>query len=116
MLDTLLLRPSLHFTTLHPITLHSTSLHLSTLQSSHLNFTQLHFTTLSFGLTPFKFPKVLLEDIRMYSDWLRAGRSGDRIPVGGAKFSATVQTDPGAHPAPLYNGYRLFSGGKAAEA
>ena len=33
-----------------------------------------------------------------YSDWLRAGRSGDRIPVG-ARFSAPVQTCPGAHPA-----------------
>jgi hypothetical protein len=33
-----------------------------------------------------------------YSDWLQAGRSGDRIPVG-ARFFAPVQTGPGAHPA-----------------
>ena len=32
------------------------------------------------------------------SDSLRAGRSGDRILVG-ARFSAPVQTGPGAHPA-----------------
>jgi len=30
--------------------------------------------------------------------WLRAGWSGDRIPVG-ARFSAPVHTGPGAHPA-----------------
>jgi hypothetical protein len=48
MLDTLLLRPSLHCTTLYYACRHLTS--------SHLNFTQLHFTNLSFGLTPFKFP------------------------------------------------------------
>ena len=32
------------------------------------------------------------------SDWLRAGRSGDRIGFG-ARFSTPVQTGPGAHPA-----------------
>jgi len=33
-----------------------------------------------------------------YSDFLRAGRSGDRIPVG-ARFAVPVQNVPGAHPA-----------------
>jgi len=33
-----------------------------------------------------------------YSDSLRAGRSGERIPVE-ARFSAPVQTGPGAYPA-----------------
>jgi hypothetical protein len=32
------------------------------------------------------------------------------------RFSAPVQTDPGVHPASLYNGYRVFPGGKAAGA
>ena len=42
-----------------------------------------------------------------YSDSLWAGRSGDRIPVV-ARFTAPVQTGPGAHPASLlYNGYRV---------
>ena len=47
MLDILLLRPSLHFTTLHATTLHSTSVPLSTL---HFLSFQLHPTTLHYPL------------------------------------------------------------------
>jgi hypothetical protein len=44
-----------------------------------------------------------------YSGWLRAGRSGDRIPVG-ARFSAPLQTGPGAHPASCTMGTGSFPG------
>jgi hypothetical protein len=40
---------------------------------------------------------------------LWAGRSGDRIPVG-ARFSAPVQTGPGAHPASYTMGTGSFPG------
>jgi hypothetical protein len=40
-----------------------------------------------------------------YSDWLRAGRFGDVIPVG-TRFSAPIQTDPGSHLA----SYKVYSG------
>jgi hypothetical protein len=45
------------------------------------------------------------------SDLLRAGRSGDRIPVG-AKFSAPVHTGPRAHPASYTMGTLSFPGVK----
>ena len=48
----------------------------------------------------------------IYSDWLRAGRSGDRIPVG-ARFSAPVQTGPGTHPAFCIMGTGSFLGVKS---
>jgi hypothetical protein len=42
-------------------------------------------------------------------DWLRAGRSGDRIPVG-ARFFAHVQTGPEAHPTSCTMGTESFPG------
>jgi len=46
-----------------------------------------------------------------YSNWLRDGWSGDRIPVG-ATFSAPVQNGPGAHPASYTMGTGSFPGVK----
>ena len=43
---------------------------------------------------------------------LRAGRSGDRIPLG-PRFSAPVQTGPGAHPASCTMGTGSFPGVKS---
>ena len=47
-------------------------------------------------------------ELSRYSDWLRAGRSGDRIPVG--RDFPPVQTDPGAHPASCTMGTGSFPG------
>jgi hypothetical protein len=50
-----------------------------------------------------------------YTDSLRAGWSGDRIPVG-ARFFAHVQTGPGAPPAPMQWVPSLFPVDKEAGA
>ena len=47
----------------------------------------------------------------MYSNSLRAGRSGDRIPVR-ARFSAPFKTAPEAHPASYTVGTESFQGVK----
>jgi len=44
---------------------------------------------------------------------LRAGRSGDRITLR-TRFFAPVQTGLGGPSSPLYNEYRVFSGGETA--
>jgi len=46
-----------------------------------------------------------------YSDSLRAGRSGDRIPVG-SRFSALFLTGLGVHPTSCTMGNGSFSGAK----
>ena len=46
-----------------------------------------------------------------YSDWIRAGWSGERIPVGGEIFR-TSPDRPWGPPSPLYKGYWVFPGGK----
>ena len=46
------------------------------------------------------------------SDWLRAGRSGDRIPVGGQIFR-TCPDRPWGPLSLVYNEYRVFPGVKS---
>ena len=45
---------------------------------------------------------------------IRAGRSGDRIPVGGDSFR-TRPDRPWGPPCLLYNGYRVIPGGKSGQ-
>jgi len=49
--------------------------------------------------------------VAQYSDWLRTGRSGDRIPVGGEIFRTCPDRSWGP-PSLLHNGYRVSPGGK----
>jgi hypothetical protein len=65
------------------------------------------------GIRQVLFRPVGGERIR-YSDRLRAGRSGDRIPIG-SRFSATVQTGLGARPASCTMGTVSFPGKERPE-
>jgi len=47
--------------------------------------------------------------VMFFSDWLRAGHSGDQIPVE-ARFSAPVQTGPGVHTTSCTMGTGSFPG------
>ena len=48
----------------------------------------------------------------LYIDWLRSGRSGDRIPVGGGRDIPHLSR-PALWPTQsLYSGYRVFPGVK----
>ena len=53
-----------------------------------------------------------VEYFSRYSDWLRAGCSGDRNPVG-ARFSTPAQIGPGVHPAACTMGTGSFQGVKS---
>ena len=58
-------------------------------------------------------PHIIGNSAQSYSDPLRAGRSADRIPVGGgARYSAPVQTGSGIHPASYTMGTGSFLGVK----
>ena len=57
---------------------------------------------------PFQCPRQLSP----YNDWLRVGRSGNRVQVE-ARFSAPVQTGPGDHPASSTMGTGSFLGVKS---
>ena len=65
----------------------------------------------SFGLQIFHVQRGWAGQLSRCSDSLRAGGSGDRIPVG-ARYFAPVQTGPGTHPASYTLGTGYFPGVK----
>ena len=105
-----------------------TLLHVSTLSCHHhaacnqpcqlTPVSQMQLSVIQFTIKMFHtgFMQVLIlqcgpGQLSRYSDWLRAGRSGDRILAAGEIFR-TCPDRPWGQPSLLYNGYRVFPGGK----
>jgi hypothetical protein len=72
---------------------------------SATDFANIHFNVRMWG------PEGGPGERSSYSNSLRAGRYGDRIPLGSENFRTRPYRSWGP-PSLLYNGYRLFCGGK----
>ena len=88
------------------------------LRLSNVTADPIHITSNIIMKFPFASAQMLSPgpgELSWYSDSLRARRPGDQIPVGGEIFRIRPEWlwDP---PSLLYNGHRVFPGGKAAEA
>jgi hypothetical protein len=87
--------------------------HMNPIHTLSHSFVKIHFKINPFKAHWFHYvpPALILKNSTFYPHSV----SGDQIPVG-ARFSAPVQTGPGASPSLLDNGHRVFLGGKAAGA
>jgi len=84
------------------------------MNKAECKFHETYLATLFYPVTPLSGQHTWMswEGYRSrYSDWLRAGRSEDRIPVGGEIFR-TCPDRPWGPSRLLHNGYRVFPGGE----
>ena len=70
-----------------------------------------HYRTSNVYLLHIGYIRMWAGERSRYKDWLRAWRSGDRIPVGGEIFRTCPDRSWGP-PTHLYSGYRFFPVGK----